>query len=69
MDYPAAWKISNSVEDKYHHPKCSARSGMLCDCEVLMTHPDHIKDYSDMKPSWKTYGKWVKGKWVYKGSK
>ena len=66
MDYPSAFDISNSVLPEKHHPKCSARSGMLCDCEVLFTHPDYIKDYGEHEITWETYGYWKDGKWVQK---
>jgi len=65
MNYPEAWEICKSVPEEQHHPDCSWRSGLLCDCEVLVTHPRHIEDYPDIKPDWKTYGKWVDGKWQY----
>lgn len=45
MDYPEAWRISNSVPVSDHHPKCSVRWGLLCDCPVLTEHPRYIEDY------------------------
>lgn len=66
VDFPEAWKISDSVPDKNHHPDCSVNHGMLCDCEVLMTHPRYIEDYGD-EISWKPGGEWKNGKWIVNG--
>ena len=66
MDFDAAWKVSNSVPDDQHHGDCSVNHGMLCDCEVLLTHPKHRADYGEHEyiPSWETVGRWVEGEWV-----
>ena len=63
MDYPTAWEICRSVPETKHHPDCSWRSGLLCDCEVLVTHPQYIKDYNDQL-KWQPVGQWVNGEWV-----
>lgn len=63
MDYPEAFKICELVPEELHHPDCSWRKGILCDCEVLRTHPRHKEDYPDFEITWETYGSWVKGKW------
>jgi len=65
MDYPQAWKICKSVPPEQHHEKCSYRKGMLCDCEVIRTHPIYLEDYPDCpKPEWKTCGEWKNNKWI-----
>ena len=43
VDYPRAWQIVMSTNPEDHHPECSFRitdGSILCDCDVLMKHPD-----------------------------
>lgn len=45
IDFPRAWQICQSVPDEKHHPKCSwVRHRMLCDCDVVMKHPETLDD-------------------------
>ena len=65
MDFPRAWEISKSVAPDDHHPDCSTaqtEGAILCDCEVLITHPDHVKDYGETL-TWEPTGSWIKGTW------
>ena len=44
VDFPRAWEITRTVPAIEHDPRCSyARTvgGMLCDCWVLTSHPEH----------------------------
>ena len=47
MDFPTAWTIAGRVEPDYHHTMCSYRSGMLCDCDVLLKSPEYLADYPE----------------------
>lgn len=47
MDFPTAWAIAARVEPDYHHTRCSYRSGMLCDCDVLTKSPEYLADYPE----------------------
>lgn len=41
VDFPRAWEITRATEREYHHNRCSYNThGMLCDCNVLMQHPE-----------------------------
>ena len=41
VDFPRAWEITRAVKPEYHHNKCSYNvAAMLCDCDVLMQHPE-----------------------------
>lgn len=50
MDFPTAWTIAGRVEPDYHHTRCSYRSGMLCDCDVLLKSPEYLADYPGPTP-------------------
>lgn len=42
-DFPRAWELVAETRLAEHHPKCSYRvteRALLCDCDVLMTHPE-----------------------------
>lgn len=42
-DFPRAWQIARSATWQEHNPKCSfhlSKGGCLCDCHILMKHPD-----------------------------
>lgn len=67
MNFSRAWEISRSVPWKEHNVRCSAyqcEHGMLCDCEVLTTHPEYVAEYGDEKPDRPLRGRWEDGKWV-----
>lgn len=41
VDFPRAWQITKATPPNQHHEECSFRTcGMLCDCSVLMNHPE-----------------------------
>lgn len=43
VDFPRGWEITRSVAPEYHHNRCSYNvAGMLCDCDVLMKHPEQL---------------------------
>ena len=42
VDYPRAFEITESVPMKKHHPECSWHYGILCDCDVLLKHPEYL---------------------------
>lgn len=47
VDFPRAWQISKMVAVDEHDPLCSYRQtdgGLLCDCHVLMKHPEVLDD-------------------------
>ena len=66
MNYPRAFEICKSVPEEKHNKDCSWRSGLLCDCEVLFTHPEYIKEYNPEPPDWEICGRWTNGKWKVK---
>ena len=35
MDFPEAWAFVRTTKLEDHHMRCSWRSGVLCDCNVL----------------------------------
>ena len=35
MDFPEAWAFVRTTKLEDHHMRCSWRSGLLCDCNVL----------------------------------
>jgi hypothetical protein len=43
VDYPRSWEITRASNMDDHHDECSWRvAGMLCDCDVLMKHPETL---------------------------
>ena len=43
VDFPRGWEITRATEAEYHHNKCSFNTaGMICDCNVLMRHPEML---------------------------
>lgn len=43
VDYPRGWQICDASKDEDHHARCSWRTHkMLCDCDVLMRHPEQL---------------------------
>lgn len=49
MDFPTAWGIARATPPEYHHNACSFNvtdGGMLCDCDVLLKHPQYVADLS-----------------------
>lgn len=47
VDYPRAWELVAATQLAEHHPKCSYRQtsrALLCDCDVLTTHPETQDD-------------------------
>lgn len=43
VDFPRAWEIARATGREYHHNKCSYNTDlMLCDCNVLMNHPEQV---------------------------
>ncbi len=47
VDFPRGWQIARSAPFDSHDPACSfARTagGMLCDCAVLLSHPEYLDD-------------------------
>ena len=43
IDYPRGWEICEQSKDEDHHARCSWRTHkMLCDCDVLMRHPEQL---------------------------
>jgi hypothetical protein len=43
MDFPTAWRVARDMPPEMHDEKCSFRTtggAVLCDCEVLESHPD-----------------------------
>ena len=45
VDLPRAWEITFSVQPLNHHPRCSYRLlKMLCDCSILLEHPEYLDD-------------------------
>lgn len=43
VDFPRAWQITRATEPEYHHNQCSYnQAGMLCDCNILMQHPETL---------------------------
>lgn len=41
VDFPRAWQITLATPKADHHEKCGYRThGTLCDCDVLMRHPE-----------------------------
>lgn len=47
VDFPRGWQIVRSAPFGSHDPACSfvqAAGGMLCDCAVLLRHPEYLDD-------------------------
>ena len=45
VDFPRGWEITRASKIEDHHQKCSWRTdGLLCDCDVLMKHPETVAD-------------------------
>lgn len=45
MDFPRAWQLCRATPAEQHHERCSYRTdGLLCDCEVVMQHPEKLDD-------------------------
>ena len=47
VDFPRGWQIARSAPFGSHDPACSfvqAAGGMLCDCAVLLRHPEYLDD-------------------------
>jgi D-arabinose 1-dehydrogenase-like Zn-dependent alcohol dehydrogenase len=46
VDYPRAWELVLNTLPETHHPECSFRvtGCILCDCDVLLKHPEYLDD-------------------------
>jgi len=57
VDFPRAWQIAREVPPDKHDPECSfaiTDGAVLCDCHVLMEHPEVTDDVMQTaKPKWK----------------
>ena len=43
VDFPRGWEISRATPREYHHNRCSYNThGMLCDCDVVLKHPEYV---------------------------
>lgn len=43
IDFPRAWQICEASADDKHDPRCSwIQARMLCDCDVVMKHPEQL---------------------------
>ena len=44
IDYPRGWQLCEQSKLEDHHERCSWRTDrMLCDCDVVMRHPEQLE--------------------------
>jgi hypothetical protein len=36
IDFPLGFELQEEIPPDDHHPKCSSRAGMLCDCGAII---------------------------------
>lgn len=44
VDFPRAFQLIENTKLEDHHPECSWHHGILCDCDILMKHPEVLDD-------------------------